>query len=390
MKTWASRAKQNRVLVGALVVGILMVLAAVAYYYSFDEAVSMTPGAASSSSTSLLQAHPFPSGGGGFNTPGNVLITDEFNNRVIELNPATDRIVWTFGSGNESLCNPGPGAVIGPNDAERLAGGLTLISGTGVPAGLPAPACVDNRVIIVDQQGNIVWQYGQAGATGSGPNELDTPVFALQCPNRDIMIVDQGNNRVIEVNYTTKQVDWSYPPASGLVAGVGPLSRPNAAELLANGDVLIADQDNNRVIEINPNSYQLVWSYSTGLETVGDASRLPSNDTLMADAAHSRVVEVSPSGKVVWQYYTNQSQGSNATPFPSNAVRLANGDTSIADTLNDRVIVVSPAGQIVWQYGQTNVPGDGQNQLDWPYSAYVIGDYTGMTMPPGTLPSGGP
>jgi len=41
------------------------------------------------------------------------------------------------------------------------------------------------------------------------------PVFAIQVPNKDIMIVDQGNNRVIEVNYTTKQIDWSYGPTSG-------------------------------------------------------------------------------------------------------------------------------------------------------------------------------
>jgi hypothetical protein len=71
--------------------------------------------------------------GNGFNKPGDLLITDQFNNRVIEVNPLTKAIVWSFGSGNASLCNPGPGGVAGPNAAERLAGGLTLIAGTGVP-----------------------------------------------------------------------------------------------------------------------------------------------------------------------------------------------------------------------------------------------------------------
>src|SRR5579864_9244663 len=55
-----------------------------------------------------------------FNKPGNILISDQFNNRVIEVNPVTKDIVWSFGSGNSSLCNPGPGAIIGTNDAERL------------------------------------------------------------------------------------------------------------------------------------------------------------------------------------------------------------------------------------------------------------------------------
>jgi hypothetical protein len=320
----------------------------------------------------------FPSGGGAFDTPGNLLITDQFNNRVIEVNPLTSQIVWSFGSGNGSLCNPGPSAVIGPNDAERLAGGLTLIAGSGIPTGVPAPACADNRVIIVDQQDDIVWQYGQAGVNGSGQGLLYVPVFAIQLQNRDIMIVDQGNNRVIEVNYTTKAIDWSYGPTSG----PGILNSPNAVQQLSNGNFLIADQGNNRVIEVD-HAGDLVWQYDQGLNTAASADRLPNNDTLIVDSGDSRVLEISSQDAVVWQYYTNQTQGSNVTPSPSNAVRLTSGVTVIADQQNERVIVVDNAGQIVYQYGKTNSSGVGPDELNWPYSAYVIGDYTGQMAPPG-------
>ena len=175
-----------------------------------------------------------------FNAPGNVLISDQFNNRVIEVAP-DGHIVWTFGSGNPTLCNPGPGAIIGLNDAERLSGGLTLLAGSGVPAGSQSDpkGCVDNRVIVVNQQGKIVWQYGQAGVTGSGPNELSVPVFAIQLPSRNIMVVDQGNNRVIEIDRTTKQVVWSYGPKSG----PGALNNPNSAELLPDGHILIGGSE---------------------------------------------------------------------------------------------------------------------------------------------------
>ncbi|HEV2390230.1 MAG TPA: hypothetical protein VGS04_05850, partial [Nitrososphaerales archaeon] len=120
-----------------------------------------------------------------FNHPGNLLITDQFNNRVIEVNPMTNAIVWSFGSNDPTLCNPGPGTIIGTNYAERLADGLTAIAGTGIPAGaspaMPA-GCADNRVIVVNQAGQIVWQYGQAGVAGSGPNELNVPVSVIQLP----------------------------------------------------------------------------------------------------------------------------------------------------------------------------------------------------------------
>jgi hypothetical protein len=123
---------------------------------------------------------------GSFNSPGNLLISDQYNNRAIEVNPVTKSIVWSFGSGNPMLCNPGPGTIIGLNDAERLSGGLTLLAGTGVPLGgspvAPSFSCVDNRVIVVNRSGDIVWQYGEAGVTGSGPNQLNVPVSPFSFP----------------------------------------------------------------------------------------------------------------------------------------------------------------------------------------------------------------
>ena len=309
-----------------------------------------------------------------FNQPGNLLITDQFNNRVIEVDAATKNIVWSFGSGNGLLCNPGPHAIIGTNDAERLSGGLTLMVGTGIPPGQQGTtACVDNRVIVVDQGGNIIWQYGVAGKTGSGPNRLNTPVFAIETPNHDIMIVDQGNNRVIEVTQ-----------AGNIVFSYEALNNPNSAELLANGHILIADENNNRVIEITRDG-TIVWQYSKGILFAAFASRLPNGDTLITDSGHARIIEVTPDGRIVFTYFTDRVAGSNPNPLPTNAVRLVNGDTSIADQFNNRAIIINPDKQVVFQYGQTNVSGNGFDQLYGPYTSYVIGDYTGQTPPPSSF-----
>jgi outer membrane protein assembly factor BamB len=314
-----------------------------------------------------------------FNAPGNVLISDQFNNRVVEVAP-DGHVVWTFGSGNPTLCNPGPGAIIGLNDAERLSGGLTLTVGTGIPAGSQSfpKGCADNRVIVVDHQGKIVWQYGQAGVSGSGPNQLNTPVFAIQLPSRNIMVVDQANNRVIEIDRTSKQIVWSYGPKSG----PGALNNPNSAELLPNGHILIGDENNNRVIEITRDG-TIVWQYSQGLSAAAYASRLPNGDTLITDSSHSRVLEVNPNKKVVFEYFTNTDPSSNSAPLPTNAVQLANGGIIIADQFNHRVLMVNP--KVYFQYGMVNVAGNQPGQLNGPYTSFVIGDYTGQTPPPATF-----
>jgi hypothetical protein len=321
---------------------------------------------------------------GGFNTNGNILISDQFNNRVIEVNPATNQIVWQFGNGSSVA---GPHSVVAPNDAQRL-GVLTLISGAGAPQGTEtncqnAP-CMDNRVILVNRAGEIVWQYGMAGVAGSGFNQLNTPVQATFLPNGDVFIADQANQRIIEVNQQ-KQIVWQYGTTG--VSGNGPnqLNNPNSAELLENGHILIADESNNRVIEVN-RAKEIVWSFNnsgnqTVLNAAAFASRVCSGDTLISDSGNNRITQVTPGGTVDFVYYTNTQQGSVSNPNPTRAIRMCDGNTLISNQNNGHVIEIDPSGTIVWSYGQIGVNGMGAGLLNAPYDAKVIGDYTGITPP---------
>ncbi len=322
-----------------------------------------------------------------FNRPGNILITDQFNNRVIEIDPAGN-IVWQFGNGpGDTSAN----AIVGTNDAERV-GNFTLMSGTGIPAGATTnckrSGCVDNRVILVDSNGNIVWQYGEFGVTGFGPNQLNTPVQNTYLPTSgNVLITDQGNERIIEVRRTDNAIVWQY--GENGVVGMGPnqLNNPNAAELLANGNILISDENNNRAIEVTHTTPSKIVATVTARGTVSGvafASRLPNGHTLLTDSNNSRIVEVDPNDKVFWQYFTNTRSGSNPSPLPTRAVRLANGNTLISDQFNDQVIEVNPSKAIVASYGIINDAGFSPSTaipMNAPYSAYVIGDYTGITPP---------
>src|SRR6267378_1809094 len=269
-----------------------------------------------------------------FNKPGHILISDQFNNRVIET--TTDgTIVWSFGLGPNDFSEQ---SVIGVNDAQRV-GRFTLMAGTGTPPGVIPQApngAVDNRVILVSPKGKIVWQYGQFGQTGSAADLLSTPVQCTWLPNFHVLITDQGNNRIIEVNLR-KEIVWQYPGSNTNPADQ--LNSPNSAELLDNGHILISDENN------------------------------------------------------VWQYATNTDPLSIAAPLPTRAVRLRNGDTLISDQFNNRVIRVSPGKQIIASYGLPLAGGGAignnvgydlqstQKGMYSPYDAKVVGDYTGLTPP---------
>jgi hypothetical protein len=327
--------------------------------------------------------------GSGFNAPGDIVIADQFNNRVVEVNQA-HRIVWSFGNGSSVA---GPHSIVGTNDAERVGHGLTLISGTGTPAGADPSCtntngCADNRVILVNEDGHIVWQYGQAGVTGSGPNQLNTPVQSTALPNGDVLITDQVNERVIQVNHD-HQIVWQYGMTGKTGDGFNMLSNPNSAELLPNGHILIADENNNRVIEVN-RQHHIVWQYgsladTTTLNGAAFASRLTNGNTLITDSNNNRVLIVTKQKQVVFSYATNNRTGSMASPLPTRAVMLRDGNILISDQFNDQVIEINMAKQIVFTQGQIQVDGKGFNQLNAPYDAKVVGDYTGLT-PPGNFP----
>jgi hypothetical protein len=343
----------------------------------------------SAGSVSAQGSFPGPT----FNEPGHILIADQFNNRVIEATP-DGNIVWSFGLGPNDTS---PKSILGCNDAQRV-GPLTLMAGTGAPAGVipQAPGgLVDNRVILVDPFGNIVWQYGQFGQTGSGPNLLNTPVQNTFLPNTHVLITDQGNNRIIEVTIG-KKIVWQYPGSNTNASDQ--IISPNSAELLENGHILISDQGNNRAIEVTRDD-RIAKSFSAGgtANIVAFASRLENGDTLLTDSGNSRIVEVDANDNVVWQYFTNADPESIPSPLPTRAIRLRNGDTLISDQFNNRVIRINPAKRIVARYGLplaggpvspfpfgNNVGFDKhttQKGLYSPYDAKVVGDYTGLTPP---------
>jgi hypothetical protein len=319
-----------------------------------------------------------------FNHPGNILIADQFNNRVIEADK-NGNIVWSWGLGPmDSSAN----SILGVNDAERV-GRDTLMAGTGIPAGVDpnCPAgCVDGRVILVDPSGNIIWQYGQFGVNGSGADQLNAPVQATWAPDQTVYITDQANQRVIQVDMN-QNIVWQYGTTGVSGNGFDQLNNPNSAELLKNGDVLIADESNNRVIEVDKTTLNVVATYTAQgtMNAPAFASRLQNGQILVADGGNNQAIIVDKNDNTVFKYATNTQAGSNPSPAPSRAVWATGNDILISDQFNNRVILINKKQNLLVQYGNLNTIGYGttstQQGLYAPYDAKVIGDYKGLTRP---------
>jgi len=101
---------------------------------------------------------------------------------------------------------------------------------------------------------------------------------------------------------------------NGGASGYGP-----ASSVALNGSNIYA-RPSSRVLEINPVTLKLVWSYQAPGQffstNISGAQRLPNGNTLITEGADGRVFEVSTDGKIVWEYvnplFTGPRGASNA------------------------------------------------------------------------------
>ena len=81
----------------------------------------------------------------------------------------------------------------------------------------------------------------------------------------------------------------------------------------------------SRVLEINPVTLQLVWSYTNPRfysSNISSAQRLPNGNTLIAAGAGGRMFEVTREGAIVWEYMFPLFSGANASNAVYRAYRI--------------------------------------------------------------------
>jgi hypothetical protein len=141
-----------------------------------------------------------------------------------------------------------------------------------------------NRVIEIDRdKKEIVWQY----------TKLNAPRDAERLWDGTTLIADTGNNRIIRVTSDDKkELIWEFSDFTWPDGKKDKLSKPYDVNITPEGNMLIADTGNNRIIEINSIG-EVLWWYSKGLDGPQDAIRLPDNTTIIVDTHHGNVLKVS-------------------------------------------------------------------------------------------------
>ena len=253
-------------------------------------------------------------------------------NRVVEIDYDTKEVVWEY-SWHDAFPNHHE-----VHDADRLPNGETAIADMG-----------NDRAFTVNESGEITWQWNATDNIGRGTPWFDEHVpegseeeFASDGPEsdwthmNDIDRLSDGNftlsirnyDVVLEVNRSGDIVETYGSPGDHSV--MNEQHNPNLLE--ARGTMLVADSENDRIVEIDTETGDIVWEYARvpesspvepkALQWPRDADRLPNGNTLITDSRHFRVLEVTPNGSVAWSFDSREALGSRAIIYEADRIRL--------------------------------------------------------------------
>ena len=213
--------------------------------------------------------------------------------------------------------------------------------------------------------GKIVWQYGHYNRAGSRTGYLHTPDDAYPLANGDIVVADIENCRVMEISSARQVVrQWGRTRSCGTGAPAT-YGRPNGDTPLPDGGLLITEITGSRVVRLAADGH-VIFDIHVPVRYPSDAQLDSAGNVIVADyASPGAVVKVSPTGKLLWRY--RPTRGAGRLDHPSLATPLADGTISINDDFRHRLVIVDPAtNAIVWQYGTTDRPGRSADHLSVP------------------------
>jgi outer membrane protein assembly factor BamB len=272
--------------------------------------------------------------------PGDVLISDRSNNRLLVVDPR-GRIVWRFpDSGEASLPLP--------DDAFFSADGRKIVV---------TQEDVDAVSVLDVAARRIVWRYGSIGMPGSGTNRLAHPDDAMPLPGGTIVAADIENCRLVLLRPPShRPVRTSGSPVQGCVhAPPRAWGSPNGAFPLERGGMLVTEINGDWVDALSATGRVLWTAHPPGVFYPSDSNEVRPGLYVTVGWQSPGILETfDRHGRLHWRYQPRP--GAAQLDHPSLALPLPNGDFLVNDDFNDRVIVVDPrTNRVVWQYGHTGV-----------------------------------
>jgi outer membrane protein assembly factor BamB len=283
--------------------------------------------------------------------PADVLIADRSNDRLLVVDPY-GRIVWRYpAAGGQTLPLP--------DDAFFSPDGRQIVV---------TEEDVDAISIVDIASRRIAWRYGAIDSPGSSPNRLAHPDDAMMLPDGSILTADIENCRLLLLRPPSHRPARAVgSPAQGCAhAPPRAWGSPNGIFPLRGGGSLVTEINGSWVDALSPTGRVLWSTHPPGVSYPSDSNEVRPGLYVTVGWQSPGILETfDRRGRLHWRY--RPRAGDPPLDHPSLALPLPNGDFLVNDDFNDRVIVIDPhTNRIVWQYGHTGVAGSAPGYLSRP------------------------
>ncbi len=285
-----------------------------------------------------------------------LLIADRGNNRLLVMNSAM-KIIWKYPSKSLPASNKN---FYFPDDAFFADHGHVIISNQ------------ENNNTIVKigyPSGKLLWSYGHPRVAGSAPGYLRAPDDAYQLKNGQVVVADDQNCRILFIN-PNKTIAHTIgePGICRHNPGIS-IGSPNGDTPLYNGDILVSEIIGSWVSEYTPTGH-MVWAVHLPISYPSDPQQLnagPGKNTnlyLIADYSNpGAILTFNRQGKILSRY--QPTSGPGRLNSPSLVELLPSGVYMLNDDHRDRMVAIDPTtGALVWQYGVSDQPGSSYGMLN--------------------------
>ena len=280
--------------------------------------------------------------------PGDLMIADRGNNRILVVDPA-GHIVFRYPQPTDR------GHLFYDDDTFVEPGGEWVIANEE-----------DNHAIVEVNLVNrsLKLLFGHPGEPGSDSTHVNTPDDAYMLSDGTFTVADASNCRILFIR-DHRIVRRYGSPGNCVHDPPHSFTSVNGDTPVAGGGVMVSEIQGNWIDEIGPEG-RLLWSHKAPVGYPSDPQPLPGGRVLLADYSNpGHILIIDRHGRVLWRY--GPAHGYGRLDQPSLAMALPNGDVAVNDDYRDRVLVIDPrTNRIVWKYGHTDVPGTSYGHLNTP------------------------
>jgi len=217
------------------------------------------------------------------------------------------------------------------------------------------------------------YRYGHSGHAGSSDNHLHDPETAQELADGELLIADKSNCRILFVTPPSHHPLLKLgTPGSCVHDPPTTFAYPDSVFPAIGGGTVVTELDPAWVDVLNTANSVVAQIRVPGLSAPDDANEYAAGELIATSHSHPGAVEeFNTAGKVTWSY--DPKSGPGELDRPSLAEVLPDGDVLVCDSYNDRVIVIDPQTHaIVWQYGHTGKSSNRAGYLHTPDSAVLV------------------